>query len=196
MRWQPPPLTLHVPEWARRGVRAGVHVGESTIVPGEWGLLAGAEGVPPFGLVSLIWGEVVELGAVVGTVREYAFAIDDGTAIIPAMPIAVSECMWAAANEDSTQCNCGVVGWFEAADVVPGAPRASVLCYALHAGSDGLAPFEEVTFHYGAEYACVRARKRYVVGRRADFDKADVPASEKPAAVFGVMVRRDAIVVM
>ena len=53
-----------------------------------------------------------------------------------------------------------VCGWFEGWQVVEGAPPGvCVICYALHAARD-LDPHEEITFHYEAEYACVRRRKQ------------------------------------
>ena len=63
-----------------------------------------------------------------------------------------------------------------------GAPKsARVVCYALHAART-LDAGEEITFHYGREYVCVRTRKGYSVGEPAAVVlKECVPKSETPA---------------
>ena len=98
---------------------------------------------------------------------DYAFAVGDGLVIAPPEPVCVHDFAWTAANERPRSCSAAVVGWFEASEVVQGAPKsARVVYYALHAAR-ALKAGQEITFHYGSEYACVRARKGYSVGEPA-----------------------------
>ena len=185
------PVPNSVPSWVRLGVRPGVHVGPSVHVPGEQGLHVGRAGAPMFALLAVLCGEWREEDV---EPSDYAFAVGDGLVIAPPEPVCVHDFAWTAANERPRSCSAAVVGWFEASEVVQGAPKsARVVYYALHAAR-ALKAGQEITFHYGSEYACVRARKGYSVGEPAVVLKERVPRSETPAAVFGAHVRRDAFV--
>ena len=140
------------------GGRGGLVVRVSAVPGAGLGLFAGPAGVPPGGFIALHMGEWEWVGGADGVYEgTSAYAVDLGDWRL-VTPLRVGEGATdryhaARINEPApgTRANSFARIWTGRGQVLSGGGRA--ICLAMHAGAQGLAPGEEVTWNYGDQYA-------------------------------------------
>ena len=136
------------------GGRRGLVVKASTIPGAGLGLFAGPEGISPGGFIALHMGAWEWIG---GSDRAYegssAYAMewDDWRLVTPLREGVGGTARYHAAriNEPApgTRANSFARTWTGAGQLLSGGVKA--VCMAMHAGAQGVAPGEEITWCYG-----------------------------------------------